>query len=379
VSRGLGARLWAAWRGRRFAAWQVELTTRCPLACRMCAREGRPWRNRDMSLADFRRLAPHLRQVEVVVLQGWGEPLLHPDLVEIVRLAKGVGPDGAAPSVGFVTSGKGLDRRRAAALVDAGLDFVGFSLGGATAETHRSIRVHSELEEPVAAAELFREVKRDRGRSGPRTHAVFLMMRDNLHELPGAPEVARRMGAEELVLTNLIDVADAWQDGQRAFGCAGEADAGSAELVEEAERRAQVLGLPIRRAPLAPRVTPVCEEDPLRNVFVTVEGDVAPCVYLCPPVPGEFTRRFCGRETRCRRLRFGNLFQEPLDAIWEDPGYRGFRASFERRAGEHRRFSAMGRFQGAGGPGAAQAPGAGGPALSDPPEPCRACHKMLGV
>lgn len=365
------ARLRPARRRRRFSAWQIELTTRCPLACRMCIREGRDWRAHDMSLADFTKLVPHLRNVETVVLQGWGEPLLHRDLVDVVRLAKGAGRDGApAPSVGFVTSGKGLDRRYAAALVDAGIDFMGFSLAGVTAETHGSIRVRSDLEEVVAAANLVRAVKRERGLERPRTHAVYLMMRANIHEMPGLPDVARRMGVAEIVLTNLIAVADSWQDEQRVFGCGGEEAFG--EVVEETLRRAREIELSVRMAPLTPRVTAVCEEDPLRNAFVTSEGDLTPCVYLCPPVSPELPRRFCGRECLSRRVRFGNLLREPLDAIWENPEYRAFRERFERRARRYRLLSAIGWASGV-------APGVPGVELPDPPEPCRTCHKMLGV
>jgi len=337
----------------------------------MCIRQGRDWRHLDMSLEDFARLVPHLRQVETVILQGWGEPLLHRNLVDIVRLAKGAGRNGASgPSVGFVTSGKGLDRRYAAALVDAGLDFVGFSLAGATADTHDSIRVRSDFEEVVAAAGLFHAIKREGGLKRPRTHAVYLMLRANILEMPRLPDVAHRMGVEEIVLTNLIDVADAWQDGQRAFRCGGEEEFG--DVVEETECRARELKLAVRRAPLSPRVTAVCEEDPLNNVFVTAEGDVAPCVYLCPPVSPEFPRRFCGRELPSRRVSFGNLFREPLDAILRNPGYRDFRNRFARRARGYRLLSVIGAARG-------RAPGASGLELPDPPEPCRTCHKMLGV
>jgi len=188
--------------------------------------------------------------------------------------------------------------------------------------------------------------------------------------MPGLPDVAHRKGVEEMVLTNLIDVADAWQDEQKAFRCDGGEEFG--DIVEETERRARELALAVRRAPLSPRITAVCEEDPLQNAFVTVEGDVAPCVYLCPPVSAEFPRRFCGREHRSRRISFGNLFREPLDAIWWNPEYRAFRSRFLRRARGHRLLSAIGSARG-------ERPGASRMELPDPPEPCRTCHKMLGV
>ncbi|HSN93092.1 MAG TPA: radical SAM/SPASM domain-containing protein, partial [Anaeromyxobacteraceae bacterium] len=363
--------------GRRrkpFAAWQIELTTRCQLECSMCIRHGRDWRNGDMRLDDFAKLAPYLRQVETVVLQGWGEPLLHRNLVDAVRLAKGgggSGPPGTPPSVGFVTSGKGMDRAYAAELVDAGLDFLGFSLAGATAETHGAIRVHSDFGEVVDAAEHVRALRRERGLERPRTHVAFLMMKQNIHEVPDLPELARRMGVEAVVLTSLVDVVDEWQDGQRVFGCDGAEE--HEEVLREAERRARERKVALTRPALSPTLTPVCAEDPLRNLFVGFQGDVSPCVYLGPPVASDtFPRRFCGREVEARRICFGNLFREPLEAIWARPEYVAFRERFARRARRHRLLSAVG---------AASRPGGGvsRAELPEPPEPCRTCHKMLGV
>lgn len=363
--KDLFARILPFGRRKRFSAWQIELTTRCPLSCRMCIRQGRDWRNGDMSFEDFEKLVPYLRQVETVVLQGWGEPLLHRRLVEIVRLAKSAGRD--APAAGFVTSGKGMDRKYAADLVDAGLDFIGFSFAGVSAGTHCAIRVNSDFGELVSAVEHVRAIKRERGLERPRAHVAYLMVKENLHELPALPELAHRLGAAEIVLTNLIDVADDWQDAQRVFRCDGSGE--HAEFLDEAERRARELGLAFRSASLSPKVTAVCEEDPLRNLFVTVSGEVAPCVYLCPPVSSEFSRWFCGREHRAHRISFGNLFRGSLDAIWKSPEYAAFRDRFARRARRHRLLTVM------------RSAGSAAPelALPEPPGPCRTCHKMLGV
>ena len=125
-------------------------------------------------------------------------------------------------------------------------------------------------------------------------------------------------------------------------------------------------------AALSPRPAPVCEEDPLANLFVTADGEVTPCVYLCPPVAGDFPRRFCGREHPVKRLSFGNLFERPLEAIWNAPPYAEFRARFARRARRHRLLTALAAL-------------AGRPARSSegdlppPPDPCRTCHRILGV
>ena len=60
--------------GKPFSAWQIELTTRCPLRCKMCCREGHhDMARQDMPLETFQKLAPYFKNVEAVVLEGWGE------------------------------------------------------------------------------------------------------------------------------------------------------------------------------------------------------------------------------------------------------------------------------------------------------------------
>ena len=357
-------------RRRRFAAWQIEITTRCPLACRMCIRQAPdPWRHRDMRLEEFETLARGFEDVETVILQGWGEPLLHPHLRDVIRRAKALGP--GAPKVGFVTSGSGLDRRTATELAAAGLDFIGFSLAGVSAATHAAIRVRSALDEVVAAAGHVAAVRRQRGGVLPRVHVVFLMVKDNVEELPGLPALALRMGADEIVVTNLVHAVDAWQEAQQVFG--RDPERGYERVLHETERAARELGIPLRRASLQIAPAAVCEEDPLRNLYVTVDGDVSPCVYLCPPVTTGLRRRFSGREHRLPPLSFGNAFRDPIAGIREGAAYRAFCERFVRRAQRHQLLSLLPAGW-RGGPGRSRLG-----ELPDPPDPCRTCHKLLGV
>ncbi len=107
-----------------------------------------------MPLEDFKKLLPYVKEVETVVLEGWGESLLHKDLLECIRLVKKEGPQ-----VGFVTSAKGLTGNRVAELIEAGLDFIGFSIAGTTPKTHDAIRVNSHLPEVLNAIRFFNEEK----------------------------------------------------------------------------------------------------------------------------------------------------------------------------------------------------------------------------
>ena len=158
--------------GKPYSAWQIELTSRCPLRCRMCNRQ--EYKNHprgDMPFDGFKTLLPYLRDVDAVVLEGWGESLLHPHLIECLRLVKEQGP-----RVGFVTSGSGLDETYISKLVHAEVDFMGFSFSGATPGTHNAIRVNSDLEVLLQDIQSLQELKsrrqtvhrtrQTRGRSG---------------------------------------------------------------------------------------------------------------------------------------------------------------------------------------------------------------------
>ena len=63
----------------------VEVTTRCNLQCGMCVKQngtgGIP--EGSMSPETFERLAPAFPHLDSLVLNGIGEPLLHPHLEDI--------------------------------------------------------------------------------------------------------------------------------------------------------------------------------------------------------------------------------------------------------------------------------------------------------
>ena len=136
----------------------VELTTRCNLRCPMCLKfaEGSCITEGDMDLALFERLLPSLGTVRTLVLNGLGEPLLHPELETMVALARRALP--ADGTIGFQSNGLLLDRGRAERLLAAGLDTVCLSVddldgsGGAGADAGHQVRPVERAIASLAAA-----------------------------------------------------------------------------------------------------------------------------------------------------------------------------------------------------------------------------------
>lgn len=306
-----------------------------------------------MDIADFKRLAPYFKKTEHVILQGWGEPLLYKDLIDAVRAVKAEGAQ-----VGFVTSGKGLNRGIISELIDSGIDFIGFSFAGATPKTHNSIRLNSDLETLLNNIRVLNEIRKEKKLGGPRLHIVYLLLRDNISETPALVKLAGDIGIADIILTNLIHITNGWQEDQRIFTCSDSPQKGYMKILKEAETKAKELNINLSLPSLAPNDVPVCAENPLRNIYISVDGEVSPCVYLYPPGQPRFRRIYCGSENHIEKVSFGNIFRESFSSIWNKKDYVEFRGCFMRRQADIKKI-----YSG----------------FLAPPQHCRTCHKMLGV
>ena len=65
---------------------QIEITTRCNLRCDFCLRRFTRIEERDMDMETFKRILDEF-DPDVVALYGFGEPLLHPHVLEFIRIA----------------------------------------------------------------------------------------------------------------------------------------------------------------------------------------------------------------------------------------------------------------------------------------------------
>jgi len=120
------------------ARLQVEVTSACNLRCAMCLVRYRPPVNKltgAFPVPLYQRLLEELPGLTELTLQGLGEPLLHPQLLDLIAQAHG-----RSIRVGFNSNGTLLSADWAAKLVSAGTDWVHISVDGATATTFGGIR-----------------------------------------------------------------------------------------------------------------------------------------------------------------------------------------------------------------------------------------------
>jgi putative metalloenzyme radical SAM/SPASM domain maturase len=189
----------------------VEVTTRCNLRCAMCPREspGQGIREGHMTAETFGRLAPAFPTLDALVLNGIGEPLLHPSLERFVEAGRRAMPDGGW--IGFQTNGQLLGPRRAQALADAGVDRICISADAVSPELFGALRRGGRQDAIEAAAASLHEAALRRGR--PIALGVeFVAMRDNLAQLPDLVRWAARNRFGFVIVTHMLPYAAETRD-----------------------------------------------------------------------------------------------------------------------------------------------------------------------
>jgi len=275
--------------GRPFSIDQVEITSRCSTGCKFCPHDALSdrWVEGDLPLELFHEhIAPHLNLFDLVYLQGWGEPMLHPGLWEMLGSAQEKGC-----RTGFTTNGAWLEDEQNHLLVDRAIDMISVSFAGQKAPMHEALRTNSEFNKLRRNFENLARLKRQRGAGKPWLELHFLMNRVNLAELPALVEVAASLGADEVVATNLTYSPSPALDDMHVF--ADQPLENDLEIVDRAKKAAERLGLPLRVYPLLTEPhTLVCDADPIQTIYINHCGEVAPCVYLGLTVTGQIPRYY---------------------------------------------------------------------------------------
>ncbi len=84
----------------------------------------------------FRKIAVECgKHKSLLRLSGGGEPMLHPNAVELIEFAKKQGC-----RIGLITNGSCFDKEKLTRLIDAGTDAIEFSVDAGNSETYKKVR-----------------------------------------------------------------------------------------------------------------------------------------------------------------------------------------------------------------------------------------------
>lgn len=175
----------------------LELTNACNLNCVMCGRNAADFKPTVFDMDIFRSLESMMDIVEEVTLMGWGEPTIHPDFIEMLKI---INKHSARKY--FCSNGMNLKKIKEA-IFDYKVDVFAISLDGATDETNSRIRRGSKINEITADLKDIVRIKREQGLKYPWINFVFCAMKSNIDELPDLVELAAEIGIEEVKVVYL--------------------------------------------------------------------------------------------------------------------------------------------------------------------------------
>ncbi len=159
----------------------MELTNACNLKCAVCPVNSVMERPRGfMDLDMYRRVLEVNEGVQIVQLCLWGEPLMHPKLLDFIRIADGLGIRSY-----LYTNGTLLNDDLAGRLLDSGLHRILFSLDG-YGDTYMRIRDH-EYGDVEAKIFRFLHLREKRG-SDIRVGVAMVACEDTAGLVPGFRE-----------------------------------------------------------------------------------------------------------------------------------------------------------------------------------------------
>jgi MoaA/NifB/PqqE/SkfB family radical SAM enzyme len=313
---------------------QIEVTTHCNAACTYCphtlAQER--WQQSHFPLTLFHDLLPSLNHTNLVFLQGWGEPLLHPDIFEMVRLCKNLNK-----RVGFTTNGLLLNQENIQTIVDLQLDILGVSFAGTTPSTHNRIRQGTDFDTVVAALEHLRRIKAKKGTTKPAVHLAYIMLASNFDELSRIISLAKKVDAGQVVASNLTLILEPRLFQEALFNNPQRLSEYSMILARIKKEAAASNILFAYHDPVLNDMSCVCPENVCRACLINVRGEVGPCVFTNPILSGSSDKAagkqmvtiFKNQPIPLETFSFGNIKHTELTRIWQSKKYWQFRTIFD--------------------------------------------------
>ena len=163
--------------------YEIETVNACNATCKMCTVND--WKKRKdpfMPDALFEKIADELIDnkdiVRTVNLSRDGEPLMDQKLEEKIHCLK----KGGIKNITFSTNASMLNKKRALALLESGLDEIMFSIDGLSKETFEEIRSGLCLEKIVDNVRNFIKL-RDETSSPVRIRVRMVLQKENMKEV----------------------------------------------------------------------------------------------------------------------------------------------------------------------------------------------------
>jgi MoaA/NifB/PqqE/SkfB family radical SAM enzyme len=313
-------------------SFNLEPTFRCNLECPMCPRFSSEDPYLDMSMDTFDRIVDGMDYAHTVDFTGWGEPLLHKDICQMIREA---GDHGCLTTM--TSNGTALNEQNSLALIKSGLDRLVVSVDGMRAETYEPIRIGSSFEKVSRRISDLASLIRS-SESSLELGIAFTIQEKNAEDLNLIVNWMKTVGASVMHLKHL-NVLSNHKDWDLSFLKYVRSDPAvnrdRLRMIEDkiAKVRAEAEEQEIRvemhsELPLTSSlVGRHCLATPLDSVYFSYEGKVSPCCHFGHHVSRFFDNEFYPASS----LSYGDIRRQSFEDVWNDESFRSFRQGFRTK------------------------------------------------
>ncbi len=164
----------------------------CNLDCPLCASKNQNYEKGKMSLETFKMVLDKIPSLRVLVLFNWGEPLLHPNIFEMIRYS-------VSRNIYTITHTNFSLKQNEKffhELVKSGLHQLVISADGASQETYEKYRVKGRFDWVMKNIEQTVAEKKKLRRRDPKIVWKFLVNKYSEHEISYAKHLAKKLNIE---------------------------------------------------------------------------------------------------------------------------------------------------------------------------------------
>ncbi|MCX6354797.1 MAG: radical SAM protein [Candidatus Aureabacteria bacterium] len=310
----------------------IEVTHRCNLSCHMCdlyggdkeidsLRSRKEAPGEQFSLALMEQLCDSFHGSKPVLSLGGGEPLLHPQIAELISCAKRKG------LLCTLTTNGTLLEKYAAALTDAGLDSIVLSIDGPE-KVHDATRgMEGAFARARAGARALAEYRRRKESATPRLRINCTINSRNFSILSEIPGVAEEFGAESLVFSHLWfwdrEAVDAHNRSVGHLCRATEQNTDEIDLIQPGVVSREISKIKGSRTRLAVKFLPDLSEREIERYYseraAPVNRFACRAAWLTAFVMPN------GEVIPCLDYRYGKLGELPFEKIWNGERALAFR------------------------------------------------------
>jgi len=295
----------------------IEVSTRCNLNCVTCVRNVWEEETGDMEMEIFDAAIEQLKsfpKLRAVTFGGFGEPLCHPHILQMVEAVKDLGVE-----LSISTNSTYLNGILAEKLVDYGVDKIIFSIDSVHPENFGGIRQGALLDSLIANIRELNEIKVRKWRTLPTIGIEFVAMKRNLDEVSLLPGIAKSLGVSIVLITNLLPHTNKMQE-EILYDGDTELPTSPGWSVKAGDMWLQ-WGM-ISRPRMKWGASRRCRFVENRSFVIAYDGEVSPCYALMH----SYSYYIFSRYKQVKRYTFGNLCDKQLTEIWTSEEYVKFRA-----------------------------------------------------